>query len=115
MNVRKNAALIALTALGLFFSGTAMANDLFTEVAPQHQVESCVAEISDYANYDDAKLVRHHVESKQRRTIGHILRIDTRVYGDTEDEVIREYATKCVVGISEKPLKFTIRELGDGA
>lgn len=110
MKDHKNVVISALATLGLFVSASAAADFGFPELAPQHTVDVCVAEISGQANYAGATRVRHEVESTQRRTIGHILRIDTRVYGETEDEVIREYATKCVVGTGEEPVSFKIRE-----
>lgn len=110
MKDQKNVVMGALATLGLFVSAGATADFAFPELAPQHTVDVCVAEISGHANYVGATRVRHEVESTQRRTIGHILRIDTRVYGEIEDEVIREYATKCVVGRGDEPVSFKIRE-----
>lgn len=110
MKIQKNVVMSALATLGFFVSTSATADFRFPELAPQQTVDVCVAEISGHANYVGATRVRHEVESTKRRTIGHVLRIDTRVYGETEDEVIREYATKCVVGTGEEPVSFKIRE-----
>ncbi len=115
MRYQKNVVMIALAALGLFFSAGATADLVFPELAPQSKVDLCVAEISEHANYSDATRVRHEVESKQRRTIGYILKIDTLVYGEVDGEVIRGYTSKCVVANGEKPVKFTIREKGVSA
>ena len=104
---------IAMTTavLGLLFSASAAADPLFPQVAPQSTVDHCVSQIAGHADYTGATRVRHEVESRERRSIGHELRIDTRVFGDVEDEVIREYATTCAVGHSQRPLTFRIREI----
>lgn len=115
MKYQMNVVMITLATAGLLFSASASGDYRFPELAPQESVDMCVAKIADRANYSDATRVRHEIESRQRRSIGHVLRIDTRVYGQAEDEVIREYATKCVVTNSESPYKFTIEEIDTGA
>lgn len=112
MRYRKNVVMVTLATLGLFLSTGARADFLSPEPAPQSKVDLCVAEISDHADYSNATRVRHEVESRERRAVGYILKIDTLVYGEVEGEVIREYATKCVVASGEKPVKFTIKETG---
>jgi hypothetical protein len=110
MKDQKNVLITVLAVLGLFFSTSSIADGLDPDLAPQNTVNICVAKISDHADYTAATRVRHEVESEQRRTIGHILRIDTLVYGDADGKLLREYATKCVVGNSLKPLRFEIEE-----
>ncbi len=97
--------------LGLVISAAAQASPEFPKIAPQSTVDYCVQQIGDHADYNDARLVRHEIESKERRSIGHELRIDTRIYGDTEDQLIREYATVCAVGNSQRTLSFRIRQI----
>ena len=110
MRNRKNVLMISLATMGLIFSASSMANDLFSDVAPKSTVDTCVAEISSHADYTAATRVRHDVESEERRTVGHILRIDTLVYGDVDGKLLREYTTRCVVGTSVEPLYFEIKE-----
>ena len=105
-------ATATIALLGLVISAGAQADSLFPKTAPQSTVDHCVQQIGAYANYDDARRVHHEIESEELRSIGYKLRIDTRVYGDTEDQVIREYATTCSVGNSQRTLAFRIRELG---
>jgi len=108
-------AMTSLAALGLFFSAAANANSWFPELAPQSTVDMCVAQIADHADYTAAARVRHEIESEQRRSVGHTLRIDTLVYGGSDGKLIREYATKCVVGNGLEPVKFVIRETENGS
>lgn len=108
--IKQVATTIAL--LGLVTSAGAEAGPLFQKIAPKSTVDYCVQQIGEHADYNDARLVRHEIESKERRSIGHELRIDTRVYGDTEDQLIREYTTVCAVGNSQRTLSFRIREIG---
>jgi len=100
-----------IAVLGLVISAAAQAGPVFPKIAPQSAVDHCVQQIGVHADYNDARLVQHEIESKERRSIGHELRIDTRVYGETEDQLIREYATVCAVGNSQRTLSFRIREL----
>lgn len=114
MKNRNHAVSIALAVAGLL----AVANSAIAEVwddAPQSTVDVCVAEIREQANLDDATKIRHEVSSERRRSIGHTLRIETKVYGDIDDQVIREYATKCVSIDGAEPLRFRIREVSNGA
>ena len=102
----------SLAALGLVaLSGTSFAG--FYEFAPNKDIDLCVAEIQAYADYTGAGRVRHHVESRKRNTVGYSLKIDTTVFADIDGAAIREYTAICVVTGGKKPLKFTIREIGD--
>ena len=100
-----------IAVVGLVIAAGAQAGPLFPKIAPKSTVDYCVQQIGEHADYNDARLVRHEIESKERRSIGHELRIDTRVYGDTEDQLIREYATVCAVGNSQRTLSFRITEV----
>ena len=102
----------SLAALGLIaLSSTTLAG--FYEFAPQRDIDLCVAEIQAYADYTGAGRVRHDVESSKRKTVGFSLNIDTTVYADIDGAAIREYKAVCVVTGGKKPLKFTIREIGN--
>lgn len=115
MNRSKTRAMISLATLGLLISTASMAHPWFSDVAPQSSVDMCVAEIADHADYSQAARVRHEVESEHRRTVGHILRIDTRVYGQSDGKLVREYTTKCIVGVGLEPVRFVIRETADAS
>ena len=110
MKRKKTKAVISLATLGLLFAVASTANPWFPETAPRSSVDMCVAEIAGYADYTDATRVRHDIESRERRTVGHILRISTRVYGGEDDTLVREYATECTVGKGSEPLRFLIHE-----
>lgn len=103
-------AMISLATLGLLFTAASTANPWFPKTAPRSSVDMCVTEIAGYADYTDATRVRHDIESRQRRTVGHTLLISTRVYGGEDDTLVREYATKCTVGKGAEPLRFLIHE-----
>ena len=110
MKDQKIVVMTALAVLGMFLSAGSMANDLSPDTAPQSTIKICVAEISDFADYTAATRVRHEVDSEKRRTIGHILRIDTLVYGDTDGRLLHKYVSKCVVGNGPEPVRFEIKE-----
>ncbi len=105
------AVTLSLASFGLFLSAAATAGTLAAEEAPSRSVESCVAEIGEHADYSNAGRVRHVVVNTGRRSLAYKLRIETKVFGAEDDEVIREYTTKCIVYGDNKPVRFRIREI----
>ena len=106
---RKKILTSSLAAFGLIaISAPTLAG--FYEFASNKDVDLCVAEIQAHADYTDAALVRHEVESSKRRAVGYSLKIDTTVYAEGDDEAIREYRSVCVVTGGTKPFKFSIKE-----
>ena len=106
------AVTLSLASFGLFLSAAATAGTfLAAEEAPIRSVESCVAEIGEHADYSNAGRVRHVVVNTGRRSLAYKLRIETKVFGAEDDEVIREYTTKCIVYGDNKPVRFRIREI----
>ena len=99
-----------LAVLGLTFSSYASAADL-ADIGLEHEVNACVAEVRDHADFADAVRVRHDVVAIERRTVGYTMNITTSVYSDTDGEAIREYATTCIVNGNNKPLKFSIAKV----
>ena len=111
---RNNIATGSLAALALFaLSAPAAAG--FYEMAPSKDVDMCVAEIQNSADYTGANRVRHVVESSKRRTVGYSLAINTTVYSESDGLPIREYKAVCIVTGGVTPLKFSIEETGDAA
>jgi hypothetical protein len=80
------------------------------ETGVEHEVNSCVAEVRERLDYSDATRVRHDVTAIERRTVGYTLEISTSLFGQAEGEVIRAYATTCVVNGDNAPLQFDIAE-----
>ena len=105
-----NAVAVSLTVAGLLVSSSVFALPGFTEKAPRSSIESCVAEISEQANYQDAGRVRHEVDSKKRPVSGHKIMIDTTVFGADGEVVIRAYKTFCAVSDKAETKRFTIKE-----
>ena len=79
------------------------------------EVQSCLAEVGNRADYDGATAVRHEVTVSDRRGIGHRLDIRTSVYSENGDTAIRAYATKCLVYRDHAPARFEISEADAGA
>ncbi len=101
-----------LAVLGLTFIGySASAADL-ADIGLEHEVNACVAEVRNQADFADATRVRHDVVAIERRIVGYTLNISTSVYGEAGDEAIRSYAATCIVNGNNKPLKFTISKVG---
>lgn len=116
MNKQNRAVTISLAAMGVFLSTGSLAASPFDEAASERSIEQCVAQIGEQANYDDASGVRHEVATLKRQVVGQLLKIDTKVYGGDEDgQVIREYATTCVIGRDGAPLTLRIRQTNSEA
>ena len=102
-------------ALSISAAPALAATSKYEQAEIDQEIASCIAELANHANYENATEVRHEIEISKRRTIGHKLDIRTSVYSDSDDEVIRAYASRCVVYRDNKPVRFRISELGGGA
>ena len=105
------ASFAAIFVLGLSAQANAATVD---EIKYDSEVKSCVAEIRDHANYDDASRVRHDVVLVKSKLVGYAMKIDTSIYTESADAATREYATFCVVNGNHKPMKFEISEISAG-
>ena len=101
-------AATAITLLTIGGPATAFDHD---KRAYASEVKSCVAEVGDHANYDDATRVQHIVVKVKRTEIGYVFTIDTSVYTKSDDTAVREYASYCVARGDDKPVKFRIDEI----
>ncbi len=110
-----NLQLITILALTATPAIAAAGTSKYEQAEIDMEIASCVAEVADHANYEGATQVRHEVVVTKRRTIGHKLNIRTSVYSEGDNELIRAYATRCVVYRDNKPVRFRISELGEGA
>lgn len=70
-------------------------------------IESCLAQLSDRLNLDDATRVRHLVNLRQTTGIGKVMEIDTAVYLPGR---VRSYSTYCVADGSNVPVKFRFED-----
>ena len=102
------AATAAITLLTI--GGPAAASDN-GNLAYDSEVKSCVAEVGDHANYNDAIRVRHAVVKIKSTFIGYVFTIDTSVFTDSDEIAVREYASYCVARGNDKPVKFRIAEV----
>ena len=111
---RNKMAASSLAVIGLIaVSSPTLAG--FYELAPNEDINVCVAEIRENVDYTGAGRVRHEVDSKKRRSVGYSLKIDTTVFSEINGEVISEYKAVCVVIGGKTPFRFTIEKSGDDA
>ena len=108
MKISKTAVSVALASL--FAANVAFALPGFTKDAPQSSVDTCLAEVSANANYENGTTVYHNVETEERRTSGHKMSIQTLVYGNDGETVLREYAAHCAINDKDEINRFTIRQ-----
>ncbi len=110
MTIRQQ-LLTAAAATALFsIGGPALASDN-GNLTFEREVNSCIAEISDHANYNDATRVRHIVVTTKQTRFGFVFTIDTSVYTKSDGTAVREYASYCDAIDDDKPVKFRIREI----
>ena len=102
----------AFSLMGLFAANAAMALPGFDKDAPQSSVDTCVAAVDAQADYDEGALVLHNVETSKRRVSGHIMSIQTLVYGAEGGTLIREYKTNCAINDDDEIKRLRIREKG---
>ena len=100
----------AATVTLLIFGGPAAASDN-GKLGFDSEIKSCVAEVGDHANYEDATRVRHLIVKVKRTYIGYVFTINTAVFTDSDDVATREYASYCVARGGDKPVKFRIDEI----
>ncbi len=98
----------AITLLTIGAPAAASDND---KLAYDSEVKSCVAEVGNHANYNDATRVRHTVVKIKNTFIGYVLAIDTDVFANSDEIAIRKYASYCIAEGDDKPVKFRIREI----
>lgn len=103
---------LSLTLVGLFATNVAFAIPGFTTDAPQSSIDTCIAEVANYADFADAESVVHNVKTEDRRVSGHKLRIQTLVVGEGGDTV-REYAAACAIDDQSQIRRFQIRQKGE--
>jgi hypothetical protein len=106
---------IAFTAASILLLGGPAAAAEDSSVPYESEVNSCIAEISTHANYEDATRVRHTIYEVRRRLGSYVLVIDTAVYTEADDVAAREYASRCTLRGNGKPVRFRISETGKGA
>ncbi len=103
--------LLTATAITLLTLGTTAAASNNGKLAYDAEMESCVNEVIDRANLDDATRVRHLVVKVRRARRGFVFNINTSIFTDSDDVAAREYATYCVAQGDDRPVKFKIKEI----
>jgi hypothetical protein len=85
MSKYKRLVTIGLTAAGIVFLGGPASASVDGIVPFQDEIRSCIAEIADHANYEDATRVQHRVFELRRRLHTFVLAIDTYVFTDISE------------------------------
>lgn len=109
MKTKFNIKTAISTSVLFALSATATAGGMFPRPADKSEIDACVAAVNEAANLEDAERIRHDVESRERRTVGHKLIIDTTVYGTAG--ILREYHAVCVVEKGDAPTSFEMQEV----
>lgn len=104
---------LSLILISLFVANVAFAAPTLDSKAPRSSIETCVAEVSNNADYSDAGNVTHSVDSKPRSVSGYDVSIRTIVYGESGDTVIRRYVSKCSINRQDEIRYFATRQKGE--
>ncbi len=114
---RKKALSTTMAAMSLLLlAGTASATT--AEVSSNEldrAIQSCIAEVAQRANYDEASRVRHEVVKIEPALLGYALTIDTSVFAESDNVEVRQYTTHCVAYRDNKPWSFRIHQQRRGA
>lgn len=103
--MNRHIKLLGTAAVLSLLAAPALAAD---DITFAKEVDSCIAEINDRADYNDATRVRHTVIEVKNTFSGYVLSIATDVFAASDDIAIREYATYCVAKGDARPKKFSI-------
>jgi len=99
---------MTISAMLLLAGNAAIASD-DSAVAFATEMDSCLAEVNDRADYRDATRVRHNVVELRNTFAGYVLSIDTDVFTESDEVAVREYSSQCVAKGDSKPKEFKIR------
>lgn len=114
MIIRNTAIALAASIITIPAFAAPVAANKYEQAELDQEIESCIREIGQHADYSDASLVRHEVVVTKRRSLGHRLDIQTSVFSD-DDRTIRAYATRCVAYRDNAPFRFSVSESDSGA
>jgi len=78
------------------------------DVAFSQEANNCIAAVNEKANYDHAGRIKHDVTELKNTFSGYVLSIDTRVYSEDDESLVRRYSSHCVAKGDEQPRRFKI-------
>ena len=78
------------------------------------QIQACVDEIREHADYAAAKRIVHSVSRlNQRNAVELEIKVETAVYATNADAAVREYRVSCVTASLGDVVRFRINLLTD--
>lgn len=102
--------ILGITAAWFLLTGSAVASD-DGKITFATEVNSCIAEVNDRADYNDATRVRHTVIEVKNTFTGYVLSIDTDVFTKSGEAAVRQYTSYCVAKGDGKPVRFRIERI----
>lgn len=106
-NLKKTATAIATSGIVLF--GGSLGQAAPTQVPWETEVRSCVAQVNEHVNRDDATRIRHNVVLLEETRLKYRFSIGTTVFTGAEENVARRYTAYCVVLGDGTPVSFSIK------
>ncbi len=110
MKISKSILAIVLIGSNFVAATGSNAAGAIAEYPANLSIERCVQEIYATADFDGAASVRHNVSVNERRSGRQVMKIETLVFGDEQETLIREYATVCGVSPNASPDVFRLHE-----
>ena len=101
-----------IIAAGLIGSGSLAAQAAPVKSTYENEVQTCITQVGEHADYDQARRVRHTVVLVEETRFRYKFTIQTAVFTDTGETAARSYDASCTVLANGTPLKFEIDAAG---
>jgi hypothetical protein len=108
--INRQQVLTAITLI-LLASGGQAASSYSDKLVRGNELKTCIAEISNHADYIDSTSILHLVTKMKRTRSGYVYTIGTSVFTDSAGTAAREYSSYCVARGDDELVKFRIREI----
>ncbi len=106
---KRHKTLATMVATAVILIGGTAANGAPLATTYDEEVRSCIAQMAEHANYDDATRVRHTIVLLEETRLRYKFTIGTSVFTDSDDTAARRYDALCVVLGGGAPLKFRVK------
>jgi hypothetical protein len=101
---------ITITTI-LFGASNAMSYQDY-DVDFSDEANSCIQAVNERANYENASRVAHDVNELKNTFTGYVLSVDTRVFDEDGENILRQYSSHCVAKGKDKPRRIKVTRLG---
>ena len=106
--------LAVMALFGSVFAGDMAVASSNAEHRVDRQIQACVDEIREHADYASASRIVHSVSRlNQRNAVELEIKVETVVYATDADAAVREYRVSCVTASLGDVVRFRINQSTD--